>query len=290
MLDVHPHSAEELARISARLNARPWALVRAGIPAWHPRLDGDDDDDSAAGKGGKGDDADRDDDADTDRDRDRGRGDRDRDRSRDRGRSDDDDQDDDDDDRSAAGFARLRRENAELKRKQTEAERKSREESGKFEELYSEQKNETDRLTGRVDELELDLEVVYIAIEEGATNPRRVVRLMRADGLLDNVDRAEAKRAVNRFKREEGDLFGRSTRRQSRSSSRDRDDDDRDTERDRDDDDDRDTDSDRRPRKRGRDEPFGPERLRAAFDERDRKGSNGRGSGSRDRDRDRGRR
>jgi hypothetical protein len=38
--------AETLARLSAILNARPWDEVRAGIPDWHPRMDGEEDDDA----------------------------------------------------------------------------------------------------------------------------------------------------------------------------------------------------------------------------------------------------
>lgn len=34
-------NAETLEAMSAALNARPWAEVRSGIPAWHPRMDED---------------------------------------------------------------------------------------------------------------------------------------------------------------------------------------------------------------------------------------------------------
>lgn len=211
----------------AELERRTWPARLAAIPSWHPRNEGDDDDED--------DDKDKDDDKSKSKDDDKSK-------SKGGGKDDDKDKDDDEDDedRSAAGFKRLRKENADLKRKAEERDRKAREESGKFEDLYNEERGKVETAETKAAEAELNLEVVLAATAEGARNPKRVMRLMRADGLLDDIDVDDVERAVKRFKRSDSDLFGKPATRQTRRRERDDDDDDDRT----DDDDDRTDDRD----------------------------------------------
>ena len=222
---VTPAELLELIELERREQA---SWPRLSIPAWHPRNEDADDEDK---------DGDKDGDRDKSGNRNRDRTDRDADKDgdkgkRDRGSKDDDEDDDDADERTAAGFARLRRENRELKAQAEERDRKAREESGKYEDLYNDERNKSSQLEGRVAELELDIEVLMTAAAEGARNPKRVMRLMRADGLLDDADKDDVERLVKRFKRSDSDLFGSAATRQTRRRARDEDEDDETDERD----------------------------------------------------------
>jgi hypothetical protein len=189
-----PFNPLELVEELAVLERATWAEVSAAIPAWHPRLEGDDDDDA-----GKGDD---DDDA-----------------AKGKGKSDDDDDagkgDDDEkgkgkslEDRLEAAERAAQAANKELRRRKSEEDerdRKSKEEAGKFKDLYEETKRELDELKGEVSKGKVRNLGVEALRGLSCKDPERYVRLLDLD---DVDDKTSAERAARKLKREDASLFG----------------------------------------------------------------------------------
>jgi hypothetical protein len=184
----------------AELERPAWAGVSAGIPAWHPRAEGDadaDDDDEAAGSAGS------------------------------TGAGADDDEDDDEDETTNArkAAAAANREVKRLKAEQAKAAEKAKAEAGKWQELYEEAKRELEDLKGTVEREGKERHALAALAKLKAKNPARAVKLMDLD---DVDDEASAERAAKRLLKSDDYLFDTTPTRQKRGAgaARDEDDDD----------------------------------------------------------------
>lgn len=189
-----PHvPALELALELAGIERHRWDEVRAGIPAWHPRLDGEDgggDGDGDAGDGDAGDGA---------------------------GAGDDDDDDEGDDDVTSARKAAAAA-NRELKKLRAERARDTeaaKKEAGKFQELYEEAKAELDKLRDEVT-VGAKRSLVEAALTKAkAKNASKAAKLI---DLEDVEDATDAERAVKRLVKEDPYLFDTTPTRQKRGA------------------------------------------------------------------------
>lgn len=186
----------ELALELAGIERHRWDEVRAGIPAWHPRLDGDDD----AGDG------------DDDGDDDTGTG---------TGSSTGDDDTDGDDDVEARVTAAERaaaaanRELKKLKAEKAKDAEAAKRKAGEFESLYEEAKAELEKLRGDVAAGAKRSLVEAALTKAKAKNPAKVARLI---DLEDIEDASDAERAVKRLTKEDPYLFDTTPTRQKRAA------------------------------------------------------------------------
>jgi hypothetical protein len=188
----------ELALELAELTRPTWARVSAGIPAGTPRLEGESDAGDAGDEGESGDDAGTE-----------GAG---------GGKGDDDDGDADDaDDPVATARKAAAAANAELrdmKRAQAERDRKAAEQSGKWEDLYKQEKARADKLEEEAQTGARERLAMAALAELRCKNPGRYLRLMDLDKVEDEAD---ALRAARNLRKSDPDLFRTAATRQKRN-------------------------------------------------------------------------